>query len=195
MKRLSAVIVVGLTVVGVSVAESTAAASSGPPAGYSVIGSARGAYPSPAGPGYSVLDILAHSGLAGQNPGGSVSVQGDIGIPMGAFTAGGAVTCVRVSGNKVAIKYRFAYATGSAAPFAGGGVEVFVQDNGRSHDGRSVDATAFEPPQPVGVFDATASQCDDPNVAAYSQVQSGDYTLARHARGRARHHGRRSTRG
>ncbi len=95
------------------------------------------------------------------------------------------MTCLRVSGNKAAIKYRFAQATGSAAALKGGGVEIFVQDNGKPHDGQPVDASAFHPPQPAGAFDATASQCDDPNVAAYNRVQSGDYTVARRAHPRS----------
>ncbi|MEO8967375.1 MAG: hypothetical protein ABI355_07195 [Solirubrobacteraceae bacterium] len=40
-----------------------------------------------------------------------------------------------MSGKTTAIKYRLEYATGSAAPLAGRGVEVFVEDNGRGHLG------------------------------------------------------------
>ena len=74
-------------------------------------------------------------------------------------------------------KYRFAHATGSAAPFKGGGVEVFVEDNGAPQGGHAVDANAFRPPEPAGVFDAGAAQCDDPNTATYDTVTSGDYAV------------------
>lgn len=155
----------------------TAASASVQSTGVSVTGTARSAYPTPAGPGYSDLTVSAHSGLSGQDPGGNVTVNGTSGTPMGEFSASGAVTCVRVSGNKVAIKYRFTQASGQAAMFQGGGVEIFIEDNGKPRGGQPVDATAFDPPQTAGTFDPTASQCDDPNTAAYNKVESGDYTL------------------
>jgi hypothetical protein len=62
-------------------------------------------------------------------------------------------------------------------PFQGGGVEVFVEDNGEPRAGQPVDANAFRQPQPAGVFDANASQCDDPNSATYDTVTSGNYTV------------------
>ena len=40
-----------------------------------------------------------------------------------------------------------------------------------------VDANAFQPPQPAGAFNTNASQCDDPNLAAYDTVTSGDYVV------------------
>jgi hypothetical protein len=121
--------------------------------GYSVTGSARNAYPSPAGPGYSVLSVSASSGLMGQNPRGTVTAQGTSGAPvMGPFAVSGPVTCVRVSGNRVAIKYRFTKASGGAAEFQGGGVEVFIEDNGRPQNGQPVDAAAFDPPQSAATF-------------------------------------------
>src|SRR5438045_7059031 len=96
---------------------------------------------------------------------------------MGEFEVQGPVTCLRVDGNRAAIKYRFKRATGSAAPFQGGGVEVFVEDNGEARRGQPVDANAFQPPQPAGAFNTNASQCDDPNLAAYDTVTSGDYVV------------------
>lgn len=159
----------------------TAASASVQSTGYSVTGTARSAYPTPAGPGYSDLTASAHSGLSGQDPGGNVTVNGTSGTPMGEFSASGVVTCVRVSGNKVAIKYRFTQASGQAAMFQGGGVEIFIEDNGKPQGGQPVDATAFDPPQTAATFNPTASQCDDPNTAAYNKVESGDYTLAQTA--------------
>jgi hypothetical protein len=96
---------------------------------------------------------------------------------MGQFHVGGPVTCLRVDGNKAAIKYRFDQATGSAASFKGGGVEVFVEDNGPPRDGQPADAAGFNPPQPAGVFQLNESQCDDPNTASYTTVMSGNYTV------------------
>jgi hypothetical protein len=146
-------------------------------AGQAATGSAINQYPTAAGPGSARLTVFARNNSAGAAPSGYVSAQGDAGAPASAFSVGGRVTCVRFSGNKAAIKYRFDRASGSAAPFAGGGVEVFVEDNGKPSGGHPVDANAFTPPQPAATFDAAATQCDDPNTAAYDTVESGDYTV------------------
>jgi hypothetical protein len=87
------------------------------------------------------------------------------------------VTCLEVDGNRAAIKYRFRTATGSAAPFQGGGVEVFVEDNGEPRGGQPVDANAFRTPEMAVAFNAHATQCDDPNTATYDTVTSGNYTV------------------
>jgi hypothetical protein len=152
-----------------------AAPGSGP--GDLATGSASNQFPTPAGPGSARLDAAAHSGPAGLNPRGNVHAKGTTGVPMGEFEVQGPVTCLRVDGNRAAIKYRFQRATGSAAPFAGGGVEVFIEDNGEPRRGQPVDATAFQPPQPAGVFDTNATQCDDPNTATYDTVTSGNYVV------------------
>lgn len=152
-----------------------ATAASGP--GDLASGSALNGFPTPAGPGAARLDIAAHSGPTGLVPRGNVHAKGSTGAPMGEFEVQGPVTCLRVDGNRAAIKYRFKRATGSAAPFQGGGVEVFVEDNGEPRAGQPVDANAFQPPQPAGVFEANATQCDDPNTATYDTVTSGNYTV------------------
>jgi hypothetical protein len=152
-----------------------AAASGGP--GNFAVGSAVNQFPTPAGPGSARLSVSAHRDASGLNPRGHVRAHGTTGLPNGEFKVAGAVTCLRVDGNKAAIKYRFDQAEGSAAPFKGGGVEVFVEDNGQPRHGQPVDANAFRPPQPAGVFQTTASQCDDPNTATYDTVTSGDYTV------------------
>jgi hypothetical protein len=82
------------------------------------------------------------------------------------------VTCLRVVGNKAAIKYRFAKATGVAEPFKGGGIEVFIEDNTPQ-----ADANAAGEPQTAAVFNATATQCDNPNMAPFSTVREGNYTV------------------
>ena len=58
---------------------------------------------------------------------------------MGAFRVSGPVTCVRVEGNEASIKYRFRHASGSAAAFKGGGVEVFIKDSGHGRHGKPAD--------------------------------------------------------
>ena len=143
--------------------------------GDSANGSAVNQFPTPAGPGFAQLDVKARSDPSGLNPQGTVHAKGTSGAPGGEFEVRGPVTCLRVDGNRAAIKYRFSQASGSAAPFKGGGVEVFVEDNGKP--GHPGDANASGPPQTEGVFDANATQCDDPNTANYDTVTSGDYTV------------------
>ena len=140
-------------------------------------GTAVNQFPTPAGPGSDQLSVSARSGPAGENPRGNVHAVGTSGAPGGEFEVSGPVTCLRVEGNKAAIKYRFDQASGSAAPFLGGGVEVFVEDNGKPRDNRPVDANAAGSPQAAGEFDVAATQCDDPNLAPYDTVQSGDYIV------------------
>jgi hypothetical protein len=170
-----------LTVVGLSAGALAgglgAAAATGGGGGDFARGSALNQFPTPAGPGSAQLDVAAYSDPSGLDPKGSVHATGTSGTPMGDFEVEGPVTCLRVDGNRAAIKYRFSKATGSAAPFQGGGVEVFVEDNGESRRGRPVDANANRPPELAGEFDATATQCDDPSTATYDTVTSGDYTV------------------
>jgi hypothetical protein len=154
----------------------TAAAAGGGP-GDLATGSAVNQFPTAGGPGSARLSVAAHSDAGGLDPRGNVHAIGTTGAPMGDFEVQGPVTCLRVDGNRAAIKYRFKRATGSAAPFQGGGVEVFVEDNGEPRRGQPVDANAFQPPQPAGAFDANANQCDDPNTAAYDTVTSGNYVV------------------
>jgi hypothetical protein len=141
------------------------------------VGSALNHFPTPFGPGFARLNVAAHSDALGLNPRGHVESHGTSGGSMGEFHVAGPVTCLRVDGKKAAIKYRFDHATGSAAPFQGGGIEVFVEDNGPPRDGQAVDANGFSPPQPAGVFQLNESQCDDPNTATYNTVISGNYTV------------------
>ena len=123
----------------------TAPASSG---GDIASGSAVNQFPTPLGPGSAQLRVAAASDPSGLHPQGLVRASGTTGLPGGDFQVAGPVTCLRVDGNKAAIKYRFTQATGSAAPFLGGGVEVFVEDNGRPSAGQAVDANADQPPEP-----------------------------------------------
>jgi hypothetical protein len=175
MKQSRRVVVTGIAVTAGALWAGIGAVAAGP--GDLATGSASNQFPTPAGPGSSRLSAAAHSGPSGLDPRGNVHAKGTTGTPMGEFEVQGPVTCLRVDGNRAAIKYRFRRATGSAAPFQGGGVEVFIEDNGEPRKGQPVDATAFGPPQPAGVFDANASQCADPNTQTYDQVTSGNYEV------------------
>jgi hypothetical protein len=84
-----------------------------------------------------------------------------------AFEVEGPVTCLRVEGNRAAIKYRFAKASGIAEPFKGGGVEVFIEPNANASGG----------PQTAAEFNPAATQCDDPNMVTFSPLRSGAYTV------------------
>lgn len=96
--------------------------------------------------------------------------------PIEPFTAEGRVTCLRVSGNRASIKWRFDKATGSAAQF--GGVQTFVEDNGSPRRGEPADRAALDPPQPAATFEATATQCDDPATrATYERLNRGNVTV------------------
>jgi hypothetical protein len=166
----------GVTVAALAGGLGGAAAAGGGP-GDLAAGSAFNQFPTPAGPGFARLSVAAQSGPSGLDPHGNVHAKGGTGAPMGDFEVQGPVTCLRVDRNRAAIKYRFNHATGSAAPFEGGGVEVFVEDNGEPRAGQPVDANASRLPEFPGEFDLTAAQCDDPNFAPYDTVISGNYTV------------------
>ncbi len=116
---------------------------------------------------------------------GYASGSGEL-APGASFQVEGEITCLRVEpkleggGLRASIKYRFRRSSGSAAPPQGGGVEVFIEDNGRPVGGRPVDGNGTGPPMDPVTFEATGpASCDDPNVAGqpYNPVDSGDYTL------------------
>jgi len=145
--------------------------------GDDAIGSAVNAFPvSLAGPGTARLSVWARSDPAGAHPNGTVRATGNGGAPATGFTVSGPVTCLRVVGNRASIKYTFTRADGAAAALKGGGVEVFVEDNGDSR--RRPDANAFGAPMPAGAFQASQpTSCDDPNTGDYTPVRSGGYTV------------------
>ena len=130
------------------------------------------------------LTVAAHRSSDGRVV-GHARGSGEL-FPGGTFQVEGEVTCLRVEpklgggGLRASIKYRFHRSAGSAAPPQGGGVEVFVEDNGQPVGGDPVDANATGPPLDPVAFEASdPSDCDDPNVAGqpYNPVDSGDYTL------------------
>jgi hypothetical protein len=129
--------------------------------------------------GDAELAVSARSDPVGGNPRGEVRASGDPDGtgPAEPFQLGGPVTCLRVNGNRAAIKYRFNRAEGSAEPFKGGGVQIFIEDNGEPVGGAAVDATTFDEPQSRELFRLGARQCDDPNTRLYDQIESGDFRV------------------
>ncbi len=129
--------------------------------------------------GEARLSVAAQSAPDGTDPRGHVRAKGDPDGdgPAEPFKLEGEVTCLRVDGNRAAIKYRFKHADGSAEPFEGGGVQIFLEDNGEPKGGEAVDATAFDPPQPAGVFQTNETLCDDPSSRPYDQIESGNFVV------------------
>jgi hypothetical protein len=85
---------------------------------------------------------------------------------------------MRVEGNRASIKYRFRRASGPGAPPQGGGVQVYIEDNGKPQSGNPVDRVATEPPEPPDVFDAAAGVCTDPTLnPAWTPLESGDFDV------------------
>jgi hypothetical protein len=126
------------------------------------------------------LSVSAHSDPLGGSPTGHVRAQGDPDGdgPQEPFKLEGEVTCLQVSGNRAAIKYRFKHAEGSAEPFEGGGVQIFIEDNGNPSGGEAVDRTTFDPPQSPPLFELGASECDAPNTRpGYDQIESGNFSV------------------
>ena len=110
------------------------------------------------------------------------------------FAVEGHVTCLRVerqldgSGFAASLKYRYEKSSGAAAPPQGGGVEVFIEDNGDPVNGQPVDANATGPPLTPQLFEASDPRtCDDPNLAGqpFNPVDSGDYVVGAGRKGRA----------
>jgi hypothetical protein len=124
--------------------------------------------------GFFQIAFSAHSGPLGEDPTGYVRARSR---PQGGFPSpfrfGGEVTCLRVDGNRAAIKYRFDHADNPL--LVGGGVEIFAEDNGSPRGGEPVDGGAFRTPLPPAAFELSQpSVCDDPNTALYSRIDSGN---------------------
>ena len=113
----------------------------------------------------------------GEGPAAKGYVHGS-GVYVDAFEVEGPITCMRVEGNRASIKYRFKRASGPGAPPQDGGVQVYIEDNGKPVNGQPVDRAATEPPQPPGAFDAAAGVCTDPRLnPAWTPLESGDFTV------------------
>jgi hypothetical protein len=130
--------------------------------------------------GEASFALSASSDPLGARPAGYVASRGDPdgAGPLEPFTAQGEVTCLRIAGNRASIKWRLEEATGSAAPFEGGGVQSFLEDNGQPRFGQPVDRAAIDPPQPAAIFAPTADRCEDPDArSTYDRLEKGDITV------------------
>jgi hypothetical protein len=137
----------------------------------SVVGSGTGHFAETNGPFF-----LSVSGR-GEGPLAQGKVRGS-GVYVDAFEVEGPITCMRVEGNRASVKYRFKKSSGPGAPPQNGGVQVYIEDNGKATGGQPVDRVATEPPQPPGAFDAAASVCTDPRLnPAWTPLESGDFSV------------------
>ena len=127
--------------------------------------------------GWFQIGLSAHSGPAGEDPTGYVSARSrpNGGFPL-PFRFGGEVTCLRVEGNRATIKYRFDRA--DSPLLVGGGIEIRVEDNGEPRGGQPVDRAAANAPLPPPLFEASGpGVCGDPNVGAYTVIDSGNFVV------------------
>jgi hypothetical protein len=113
----------------------------------------------------------------GEGPLAQGYVRGS-GVYIDYFEVEGPITCMRVEGNRASVKYRFKRASGPGAPPQDGGVQVYIEDNGKATGAQPVDRVASEPPQPPGVFDAAAGVCTDPRLNPdWTPLESGDFDV------------------
>ena len=137
----------------------------------SVSGSGTGHFQETGGP-FS----LAVNGR-GEGPLAQGYVRGS-GVYLDYFEVEGPITCMRVEGNVASVKYRFKRTSGPGAPPQDGGVQVYIEDNGKPTGGQPVDRVASEPPQPPGAFDAAAGVCTDPRLNPdWTPLESGDFDV------------------
>ena len=177
MKRTGVVVaVMGVAALLPSSSIGSHSGSTGGPREFAV-GASKGNLFRVTGPAH--LIVSAHRDPSSGRVTGHVRAKGDLDGPgPGApFGFEGEVTCVRVEGNRAAVKYAFKHAFGSAEPLTGGGVQVFIEDNGEPSKG-TPDRVAFDPPQPAGVFQTNAQSCDDPTFRPdYNPAESGNYNV------------------
>jgi hypothetical protein len=180
--------IVGGTTCAVLALSASASGSHGPGTGGPgdfAVGSAKNQFAEVGGP--NQLEVSAHR-RSETDVSGYVRGSGDLvpGLPIGDFKVAGHVTCIRVepkpdgTGTRASIKYRFEHTSGSTAPEEGGGVQVFIEDNGNPRNGQPVDANGTGPPLPPDLFEqSNPAACDDPNVAGqpYNPIDSGNYVV------------------
>jgi len=137
-----------------------------------VAGSGKGHFQESGGPFH--LRLGAHG--EGSDATGHVTGSGD---NFGDFRVEGPVTCVLVVGNQASVKYRFQHTAGSAAPPEGGGVQVYIEDNGNPTRGRPMDRVATEFPVPPPFFELTADVCTPPSIVpVWTPIESGNYVVS-----------------
>jgi hypothetical protein len=96
--------------------------------------------------------------------------------PLPPFRQQGPVTCLTVVGNRASFFYEFEHAEPSE--LEGGGIQVYVEDNGPPVNGQTVDGITFDPPipgPPAGMPPlAGPTVCPPPRLAGYVQGDSGN---------------------
>ncbi|MFN2616225.1 MAG: hypothetical protein ABR581_03780 [Thermoleophilaceae bacterium] len=127
--------------------------------------------------GFFQIGVSAHSGPNGEDPSGFVSARsrpnGGFPVP---FRFGGHVTCLVVSGNHASIKYRFDHSDDPT--LEGGGIQIFIEDNGPPQNGQSADGTSFLAPMTKEAFEASQpGVCAPPPPAGYTQGESGNFVV------------------
>jgi hypothetical protein len=178
MQRTRVVLIATLVVLALP---ATAEASHGDGGGSKhdfATGSFRNALPVTGGPLQG--SFAAHSDPFGADVSGYFRGSGDVDGPApldSGFTVQGHMTCLEVEGNRAAFRYRFERNTGSTEPFEGGGIQIFVEDNGPPKGGTPLDAMAFDAPEPPGLFDLHATLCDDPESRVYDPIDAGDIVV------------------
>jgi hypothetical protein len=124
--------------------------------------------------------FTAFLGPAGRAGGWEVA-RGDLdgSGPLPPFMFSGPVTCLSVVGNRASFFYEFRRA--EPPFFQGGGVQVYVEDNGRPRNGQPVDGTAFDAPIPgpgPGLPPLEGpTVCPPPRVTGYDVVEAGNLVV------------------
>ena len=96
--------------------------------------------------------------------------------PLPPFFFEGPVTCLTVVGNHASFFYEFKHAEPSV--LEGGGIQVYVEDNGTPVTGQPVDGTSFDPPIPgpgPGMPPLEGpTVCPPPRITGYTPIESGN---------------------
>jgi hypothetical protein len=147
------------------------------------------------GPGFSGLlpsgdELLAVSDFAaaaddvtqitqlGESVSGHETALGDLdgAGPLPSFRQHGPITCLTVIGNRASFFYEFKDA--DPPELEGGGIQVYVEDNGPPVNGQTVDGITFDPPipgPPAGLPPLEGpTVCPPPRLAGYVQGDSGN---------------------
>jgi len=118
----------------------------------------------------------------GAGPTGQVRAKGDLdgdAGPLAPFALEGPVTCLAVQGNHASIFYEFKHA--EPAFLEGGGIQIFIEDNGPPVNGHSVDGSAFEPPIPGPPPGAPPFEgptvCPPPPTTGYMPADTGNFIV------------------
>ena len=128
-----------------------------------------------------VAQAVAQISQTGPAPTGQVRAKGDLDGPgpLPPFALEGPVTCLTVIGNHASIFYDFKHAEPSF--LEGGGIQIFIEDNGPPVNGHAVDGMAFLPPIPGPPAGAPPFQgpsvCPPPPVTGYQPIDTGNFIV------------------